>query len=83
MNAVTKSGNKHVFMAALFEFLRNGNMNARNFFAPSHDTLKRNQFGGTIGGKFITDKLFYFGGAQITRNRSDPPQTISFVPTIR
>jgi hypothetical protein len=79
VNAVTKSGTNAIH-GSLFEFLRNGNVNARNFFAPSHDTLKRNQFGGTIGGKFITDKLFYFGGAQITRNRSDPPQTISFVP---
>jgi hypothetical protein len=79
VNAVTKSGANSIH-GSLFEFLRNGDVNARNFFAPAHDTLKRNQFGGTIGGKFITDKLFYFGGAQITRNRSDPPQTISFVP---
>ena len=46
-----------------------------------HDTLKRNQFGGTIGGKIIRDKLFVFGGFQGTRQRSDPPQTISFVAT--
>ena len=56
-------------------------MDARNFFAKAHDTLKRNQFGGTAGGKIITDKLFFFGGYQGTRNRSNPPQSIAHIPT--
>ena len=80
VNAVTKSGSNDLH-GDVFEFLRNGKFNARNFFAPAHDTLKRNQFGGTLGGKIIRDKLFFFGGYQGTRNRSDPPQTVSFVPT--
>ena len=80
VNAVTKSGS-NALHGDVFEFLRNGNFNARNFFAPAHDTLKRNQFGGTLGGKIIRDRLFFFGGYQGTRNRSDPPQTVSFVPT--
>ena len=42
--------------------LRNGDVNARNFFAPKHDSLKRNQYGGTAGGRIIKDKLFFFGG---------------------
>src|SRR5204863_335686 len=66
---------------SLFEFLRNGNLNARNFFAPVHDSLKRNQFGGTFGGRIIRDKLFFFGGFQGTINRSAPPQQVAFVPT--
>jgi hypothetical protein len=36
-------------------------MNARNFFAPTPDTLKRNQFGGTLGGPIKKDHLFFFG----------------------
>lgn len=28
-------------------------MNATNYFSSSHDTLKRNQFGGTLGGPII------------------------------
>ncbi len=80
VNAVTKSGT-NAFHGSLFEFLRNGNLNARNTFATRHDTLKRNQFGGTAGSKIIRDKLFFFGGFQGTRQRSDPPQTTSYVPT--
>ena len=80
VNAVTKSGT-NAWHGDAFEFLRNGDVNARNYFAPAHDTLKRNQFGGTFGGRIKRDKLFFFGGYQGTRNRSDPPQTVSFVPT--
>ncbi len=39
---------------------------------PVRDSLKRNQFGGTAGGRIIKDKLFFFGGYQGTRQRSDP-----------
>ncbi|HWB85951.1 MAG TPA: carboxypeptidase regulatory-like domain-containing protein [Bryobacteraceae bacterium] len=80
MNVVTKSGTNQ-FHGDLFEFLRNGDLNARNFFAATHDSLKRNQFGGTIGGPVLRDRLFFFFGYQGTRVRSAPPQTISYVPT--
>ena len=80
VNVVTKSGTNS-YHGDLFEFLRNGDVNARNFFAPKHDSLKRNQFGGTLGGKIIRDKLFFFGGYQGTRTRQDPPQTTSYIPT--
>jgi hypothetical protein len=80
VNAVTKSGSNQ-FHGDLFDYLRNGDMDARNFFAPVHDSLKRNQFGGTAGGKAVTDKLFFFGGYQGTRNRSNPPQSIAHIPT--
>ena len=80
VNVVTKSGSNTLHGSA-FEFLRNGNVNARNYFAATHDTLKRNQFGGTLGGKIIKDKLFFFGGYQGTRNRQNPPSTIAFIPT--
>jgi hypothetical protein len=80
VNVVTKSGTNQIH-GDLFEFLRNGDFNARNFFAPVHDSLKRNQFGGTVGGRIIRDKLFFFGGYQGTRNRQNPPSTVAFVPT--
>lgn len=80
VNVVTKSGTNQMH-GDLFEFLRNGNVNARNFFGVAHDSLKRNQFGGTLGDRIIRDKLFFFGGFQLTRNRQNPPSTIAFVPT--
>ena len=46
VNAVTKSGTNE-FHGDAFEFVRNGYFDARDFFAASPDTLKRNQFGGT------------------------------------
>lgn len=80
VNVVTKSGTNQVH-GDLFEFVRNGAADARNFFAATQDTLRRNQFGGTVGGPIKKDKLFYFGSYQGTRNRSNPATSISYVPT--
>ena len=80
VNAVTKSGTNE-FHGDLFEFVRNYKFNARNFFALRRDSLKRNQYGGTLGGPIVKNKLFFFGGYQGTKTRSDPGTTISFVPT--
>jgi hypothetical protein len=81
VNVVTKSGSNQ-FHGDLFEYIRNGDLDARNFFSTTGaDTLKRNQFGATAGGKIIKDKLFFFGGYQGTRNRSNPPQSVTHIPT--
>jgi hypothetical protein len=80
VSAVTKSGTNEIHGDA-FEFVRNGVFNARNFFASRRDSLKRNQYGGTIGAPIMKDKLFFFGGYQGTITRSDPTGVISFVPT--
>jgi hypothetical protein len=80
VNAVTKSG-ANAFHGDVFEFLRNGDFNARDFFAPARDTLRRNQFGGTAGGPIKRDKLFFFAGYQGTVQRSDPGQATAYVPT--
>jgi hypothetical protein len=65
VNVVTKSGTNQLHGSA-FEFLRNGDLNARNFFAASHDLLKRNQYGGSLGGPIKKDRLFFFGTYQGT-----------------
>ena len=80
INAVTKSGTNQ-YHGAAFEFLRNYDLNARNFFATTPDGLKRNQFGGTFGGPIKKDKLFFFGGYQETDTRQTPSDMITFVPT--
>ena len=80
VNAVTKSGTNE-FHGDAFEFVRNYQFNARNFFAAKRDSLKRNQYGGTLGGPILRNKLFFFGGYQGTKTRSDPGDTIRYVPT--
>jgi len=80
VNAVTKSGTND-YHGDLFEFVRNGAFNARNAFALTRDNLKRNQFGGTIGGPILRNKLFFFAGNQTTIQRSTPTDSISFIPT--
>jgi hypothetical protein len=77
---VTKSGTNG-FHGDLFEFVRNGIFNARNAFATNRDTIKRNQFGGTVGGPIARDKLFFFAGYQGTTIRMDPSDVLGFVPT--
>lgn len=54
VNSVTKSGN-NAFHGDLFEFIRNGALNGRDFFATRDDQLKRNQFGGVLGGPIRKD----------------------------
>jgi hypothetical protein len=80
VNAVTKSGTND-FHGGLFEFVRNYKFNSRNYFAQARDSLKRNQFGGTLGGPVVQNRLFFFGAWQGTTTRTDPGDTISYVPT--
>ena len=85
VNAITKSGTNQIH-GSLFEFVRNGALNARNFFAPAQDSLRRNQFGGTVGGPIRKDKIFLFNGFQATRTRtarssSQPRGTARATPT--
>jgi hypothetical protein len=80
VNFVTKSGS-NAFHGDLFEFVRNGDFNARLYGAATQDTLRRNQFGGTAGGPIKKDKLFFFAGYQGTRLRTAPGTSTSYVPT--
>ena len=80
VNVVTKAGTNQLH-GDVFEFVRNGDLNARNFFAPVQDTLKRNQFGGTIGGPIKKDTLFFFATYQGTRYVETTASDIGYVPT--
>jgi Carboxypeptidase regulatory-like domain len=80
VNVVTKAGTNE-FHGSVFEFVRNRMFNARNAFASEKDPLKRNQFGGVIGGPIIKSKLFFFGGIQTTVQRTDAQGTVAYVPT--
>jgi hypothetical protein len=62
INAVSKSGSNRVH-GTLFEFHRNDNFDARNFFDPTKKPeFKRNQFGGVFGGPVRRDRTFFFAG---------------------
>ncbi|PWU09912.1 MAG: hypothetical protein C5B51_05305 [Terriglobia bacterium] len=78
VNVVTKSGTNG-FHGSLFEYFRNEALNANDFFYNKtsplskqgiKQTLKQNQFGGTVGGPIRKDKLFFFGSYQGTRQRN-------------
>lgn len=80
VNVVTKSGTND-FHGSAFDFLRNGDLNARNFFAAAPDQLKRNQFGGSIGGPILKNKLFFFGSYQGTQSHDITEGNSATVPT--
>jgi hypothetical protein len=67
----TRSGTNNIHGTA-FEYLRNTDLNARNFFNLTAPPFKLNQFGGTIGGPIIKNKTFFFFAAQDTQRRSAP-----------
>src|SRR6266699_6699058 len=69
------------FHGTAFEFFRNYNLNAENYFATTKDGLKRNQFGGTFGGPIVKNKVFIFAGEQATVQRATPTANRSYVPT--
>jgi carboxypeptidase family protein/TonB-dependent receptor-like protein len=87
VNAVTKSGTNTV-SGSVFEFVRDDALNATDPFAPlgpdgerRSDGLNRNQFGGSVGGPLVRDRLFYFLAYQRTRIRRVPASSFQFVPT--
>ncbi|WP_263352474.1 TonB-dependent receptor [Acidicapsa acidisoli] len=80
VNVVTKSGTDQIHGSA-FEYLRNYALDASNYFATSPDPLKQNQFGGSIGGPILKNRLFYFGSYQGTRTNTASNGQVQFVPT--
>ncbi len=71
---VTRSGSNE-FHGALYEFLRNDALDARNFFAAGVEPLKQNQFGATLGGPIRRNKDFFFGYYEGFRNRQGITQS--------
>jgi Carboxypeptidase regulatory-like domain/TonB dependent receptor-like, beta-barrel len=80
INMVSKSGTNQ-FHGDAFEFVRNGAFNADDYFAKTSDNLKRNQFGGTLGGPIEKNKAFFFLGYQGTMIRSAPAASFAVLPT--
>jgi hypothetical protein len=55
----TKSGTNNMH-GSLFEFVRNTDLDARNYFSQTPTKFNLNQFGGSIGGPIVKDKTFFF-----------------------
>jgi hypothetical protein len=69
VSAVTKSGT-NMFRGTAFEFHRDSALDAKNFFDVSDPApFNRNQFGGTLGGPVLKNKLFFFGSYEGLRDR--------------
>ncbi len=76
---VSKTGTNE-WHGSAFEFLRNNDFDARNFFATSVPPFKRNEFGATFGGPIKKDKTFFFVQYAGLRQRLGEPDIVS-VPT--
>jgi len=67
INVVTKSGTNG-YHGSLFEFFRNTNLDARNYFSPERAAFNQNQYGGTFGGPIKKEKIFFFADYQGERS---------------
>ena len=76
----TRSGT-NAFHGGLFEFVRNNDLNAKNWFSGAIDLLKQNQFGGYVGGPILRNKLFFFANYQGTRRSYNSSSNTTNTPT--
>lgn len=76
----TNSGTNSIH-GNVFEFLRNNDLNAANWFSGAVDQLKQNQFGGSIGAPIIKNKLFIYANYQGTRASEASETQTSYTPT--
>jgi len=81
VNVVTKSGSDS-FHGDAFEFLRNTDLDARNYFALTRGTFRQNQFGGTLGGPVRRQKVFFFADYQGTRTNEGITSPEISVPSV-
>ena len=87
ISIATRSGTNQ-FHGSLFEFVRNTDFNASDFFANANGSpkpeIKLNQFGFDVGGPIIKNKTFFFGGWQQTKANFTQPidQSLGSVPSL-
>jgi hypothetical protein len=81
INVVTKSGTNQ-FHGSVFDFLRNTDLDSRNFFSPARAVYQQNQFGGLFGGPIVRNKIFFFSDYQGTRLTQGVDTGLIQVPSI-
>jgi len=80
IDVVTRSGTNE-FHGNAFEFLRNTDLDAKNFFSRARGVFQQNQFGGTFGGPIVRTKLFFFVDYQGTRMKQGIDTGLIAVPS--
>ena len=81
-SVVTPAWGATRYHGSLYEFVRNDAFDARNFFSAEVEPLNQNQFGATIGGPVLKDRLFFFGYYEGFRNKQGQTTTAT-VPTAK
>jgi hypothetical protein len=82
INVISKSGSDS-FHGDAFEFLRNTDLDARNYFSGTRGAFQQNQFGGVVGGPILKDKLFFFTDYQGTRTIQGMTSAETTVPSLQ
>jgi hypothetical protein len=82
ISVVTKSGSNQ-FHGTGFEFLRNTDLDARNFFSPERAVYQQHQFGGLFGGPIVKNRVFFFSDYQATRQKQGVDTGLVQVPSLQ
>jgi len=80
ISVITKSGTNG-FHGSAFNFLRNTDLDARNYFSPTRGAFRQNQFGGTFGGPLRRNKVFFFADYQGTHQTQGIDTGLISVPS--
>jgi hypothetical protein len=81
INVVTKSGG-NAFHGSIFEFFRNTDLDAKNYFSTQRSVFQQNQFGGTLGGPIKQNKLFFFADYQGQHTKQGQDTGVLAVPSL-
>ena len=81
INVVTKSGG-NAFHGTGFEFLRNTDLDAKNYFSTQRSIFQQNQYGGTLGGPIKREKLFFFADYQGQHTKQGQDTGVIAVPSL-
>ena len=81
INVVTKSGG-NAFHGSAFEFVRNTDLDAKDYFSTERSTFQQNQYGGTLGGPIRRNKVFFFADYQGQHTKQGQDTGIVAVPSL-
>jgi hypothetical protein len=82
INVVTRSGSNS-FHGTAFGFLRNTDLDSRNFYSPERAVFQQNQFGGVFGGPIVRNKIFFSSDYQGTRLKQGVDTGLIQVPSLQ